>query len=266
MSEFRRLIDVHAHVFPDKIARRAADNVANYYDLVMEADGTVAGLLAGAEGLDARFVISSAALKAEHVATGNDFLLDAAAAEPRFIPLASVHPDMGAAAAVDELERVKARGARGVKLHPDFQRFIVDREDMFPVYEACAALGLPVLFHVGDQNSDASSPARVRHIAERVPALKVIAAHMCGYSVWDEAERELIGMSVYTDTSDALIGLPPERVYALIEKHGVTRVMFGSDYPLRTTRSAYDALMKLPFTDAEREQILLKTAADLFGV
>ena len=31
MSEFRRLIDVHAHVFPDKIARRAADNVANYY-------------------------------------------------------------------------------------------------------------------------------------------------------------------------------------------------------------------------------------------
>lgn len=76
------------------------------------------------------------------MATGNDFLLDAAAAEPRFIPLASVHPDMGAAAAVDELERVKARGARGVKLHPDFQRFIVDREDMFPVYEACAALGL----------------------------------------------------------------------------------------------------------------------------
>ena len=99
-----------------------------------------------------------------------------------------------------------------------------------------------------------------------MPALKVIAAHMCGYSVWDEAERELIGTSVYTDTSDALIGLPPERVYALIEKHGVTRVMFGSDYPLRTTRSAYDALMKLPFTDAEREQILLKTAADLFGV
>ena len=54
----------------------------------------------------------------------------------------------------------------------------------------------------------------------------------------------LIGTPVYTDTSDALIGLPPERVYALIEKHGLDRVMFGSDYPLRTTRSAYDALMK----------------------
>lgn len=67
MSEPRRIIDVHTHVFPDKIAQRAADNVANYYDLVMEADGTVAGLLAGAQGLDARFVISSAALKPEHV-------------------------------------------------------------------------------------------------------------------------------------------------------------------------------------------------------
>ncbi len=266
MSEPRRIIDVHTHVFPDKIAQRAADNVANYYDLVMEADGTVAGLLAGAQGLDARFVISSAALKPEHVVTGNDFLLAAAAAEERFVPLASVHPDMGISAAVDELERVKACGARGVKLHPDFQRFVVDREDIFPIYEACAELGLPILFHVGDRNSDASSPARVRHIADRVPELKVIAAHMCGYSVWDEAERELIGTPVYTDTSDALIGLPPERVYALIEKHGLDRVMFGSDYPLRTTRSAYDALMKLPFDEAEREQICRKTASGLFGL
>lgn len=106
----------------------------------------------------------------------------------------------------------------------------------------------------------------MRHIADRVPELKVIAAHMCGYSVWDEAERELIGTPVYTDTSDALIGLPPERVYALIEKHGLDRVMFGSDYPLRTTRSAYDALMKLPFDEAEREQICRKTASGLFGL
>ena len=86
-------------------------------------------------------------------------------------------------------------------------------------------------------------------------------------SILPEATDTLIpSMTVMGVSMGALIGLPPERVYALIEKHGVTRVMFGSDYPLRTTRSAYDALMKLPFTDAEREQILLKTAADLFGV
>lgn len=42
--------------------------------------------------------------------------------------------------------------------------------------------------------------------------------------------------------------------------------MFGSDYPLRTTRSAYDALMKLPFDEAEREQICRKTASGLFGL
>lgn len=90
---------------------------------------------------------------------------------------------------------------------------------------------------------------------------------MCGYSVWDEAERELIGTPVYTDTSDALIGLPPERVYGAHRKAwGLDRVMFGSDYPLRTTRSAYDALMKLPFDEAEREQICRKTASGLFGL
>lgn len=267
MSETRKIIDVHTHVFPDKIAQRAADNVANYYSLKMEADGTVDKLLNGAQGLtDVRFVISSAAMKAEHAAAGNDFLLAAAAAQPRFVPLASVHPDMGAEAAIAELERVKALGAKGVKIHPDFQRFVVDREDMFPVYRACAQLGLPVLFHVGDQNTDASSPTRIRHIAERVPELTVIAAHMCGYSVWDEAEEQLIGTPVYTETSDALIGLTPERVYALIEKHGVDRVMFGSDYPLRTTFSAFRALDLLPLTEEEREKIYRVNAEKVFGI
>ena len=59
------IIDVHTHVFPDKVAVRAADNTANYYSLPRQGDGTVEKLIAGAEGLgNVRFVVSSAALRA----------------------------------------------------------------------------------------------------------------------------------------------------------------------------------------------------------
>ncbi|HBR32419.1 MAG TPA: amidohydrolase, partial [Clostridiales bacterium] len=133
-------------------------------------------------------------------------------------------------------------------------------------YRTCAELELPILFHVGDQNSDISSPTRLYNVINRLPELTVIAAHMCGYQAWDEAEQVLIGTPVYTETSDALIGLAPERVYRMIKKHGADKVMFGSDYPLRLTGSAYDELDKLPLTEEEKQKIFYSTAKKVFGL
>jgi len=263
----QEVIDVHTHIFPPNLAVRAADNVVNYYRLTREGDGTAETLLKGGEAFEnVRFVISSAAIKPENVVNGNNFLLKAAKADSRFIPLCSFHPDMDFDEAVRELERVKKEGAKGVKLHPDFQHFPIDRDDVIPLYEVCAELKLPILFHVGDEHSDLSAPTRLYRVINRLPNLVAIAAHLCGYQSWDEAEKTLIGTPVYTETSDALIGLPPERVYKLIEKHGADRIMFGSDYPLRLTASAYEALDALPLTEDEKEKIYAGTAKKVFGL
>lgn len=263
----REIIDVHTHIFPPKLAIRAADNVINYYKLTREGDGTAETLLKGGEAFEnIRFVISSAAVKPENVVNGNNFLLESAKTESRFIPLCSFHPNMDFGEAVKELERVKKAGAKGIKLHPDFQHFPIDREDIFPFYEVCAELKLPILFHVGDENSDFSSPTRLYHVINRLPNFVAIAAHMCGYQAWDEAEAVLIGTPVYTDTSDALIWLSPERVYRMIEKHGADKIMFGSDYPLRLSISAYEALKPLPLSEEEKEKIYSGTAKKVFDL
>lgn len=263
----REVIDTHTHIFPPALAVKAADNVINYYKLTREGDGTADALLEG--GMDfenIRFVISSAAIKPSNVINGNNFLLESARNESKFIPLCSFHPDMDYNEGLKELERVKNEGAKGIKLHPDFQNFPIDRENIFPFYEACAALKLPILFHVGDENSDISSPTRLYKVINRLPDLIVIAAHLCGYQAWDEAEEVLIGTPVYTDSSDALIGLPPERVYRMIEKHGADHIMFGSDYPLRLSVSAYHALETLPLTEDEKQKIYSGTAKKVFGL
>ncbi len=263
----KRIIDVHTHVFPDAIAGRAAHNIGAYYGIPMEGDGTVSMLKSRVPaGIDCKFVISSAALKAHNVVPGNDFLLAAAQSDAAFIPFGSVHPDMGIDAAVEELHRIAALGVKGVKLHPDFQHLYIDGDNMWEIYNACADLGLPVLFHVGDKNTDFSTPQRMYRVMQRLPQLKVIAAHLGGYSVWDEAKDVLIGSGVYMDCSESRPFLTIEETYDLIQRHGVDRVMFGSDYPVACTDTVYGLIDELPFTAEEKEKLFFGTAAKLFGV
>ena len=267
MENKRKIIDVHTHIFPDKIAMRAVSNVGNYYGINMGENGTALGLFESARDLEARFVVSSAALKVENVRHGNDFLLTCAAAnKDKMVALGSVHQDMGFKSMISELEYLKENGARGLKLHPDFQNFKIEDPKMFPIYEAAQSLKLPILFHVGDENTVNSTPKALRFVADKFPDLDIIAAHMGGYMAWDEADEYLIGSRVYMDTSDALLVLSKERVTEQINRHGADRIMFGSDFPLKGTYNAFVEFDSLAITEEQKEQIYHKTAEKLFNM
>ena len=124
MSNNRAVIDFHTHIFPAKLAARAVTNIGGYYSLPMECDGTAEGLLRSCETLpNMRFVISSATLKPENLHHGNDYLLEEAKLHPEFIPFSSFHPLLPIKEICAELDRVKALGSKGIKMHPDFQHF-----------------------------------------------------------------------------------------------------------------------------------------------
>lgn len=267
MNTKRKIIDVHTHVFPDKIAMHAVENVSNYYGVEMDENGTVDGLFEGALGFDASFVICNAATKAENVRHGNDFLFECATRFPtKVIPLGSVHQDMDEKSMRLELEYIKSKGGKGLKLHPDFQHFKIEDPKMFPIYEAAVEFGLPILFHVGDKKTVNSTPKAVRFIADKFPELEIIAAHMGGWVAWDEAEEYLVGSRVYMDTSDALLVLSNERVVDMINRHGADKIMFGSDFPLMSTRKAYNAFEALSLSENQKEQIYHLTAEKLFKI
>lgn len=263
----KQLIDFHTHIFPDEIANRAAQNVGTYYGLDMEGDGTARMLKARVpEGVKCRFVISSAAMKAKNVVHGNDFLLEAAGADPDFIPFGSFHPDMGEKEVLAELERIAEKGVYGIKLHPDFQHIYIDEERLMPMYRKCAELKLPVLFHVGDKNTEYSTPTRLRRVCDMIPDLTAVAAHLGGYSVWDEAKDALIGTNVYMDCSESVPYISEEEAYDLIMRHGVEKVMFGSDFPVFCTDTAFSLIDRLPFTEEEKEMLYHGTAEKLLGL
>ncbi len=257
--------DIHTHIFPDKVAAKGVANIGGYYGIPMQCDGK-ASTLDGIRLPEMKCCISSAALKEEIVTKNNDFLLEEAGKYPAFIPFSSFYPFMSPSEAAKELERVKSLGSKGIKMHPDFQKYNIDEPNAVEIYRICAELELPVLFHVGDRNTDYSTPVRVLNVAEKVPSLKIIAAHMCGYSVWDDAEKYLIGTNVYTETSDALLDLEPERVLGMIRRHGVDKVMFGSDFPLSSPRDAFEKLDAIGLTAEEKLKIYQTNAEKLFGL
>lgn len=264
-KNMEHIYDIHTHIFPQKIAARGVENIGNFYNLKMRCDGTgesLGNLLA--PGM--RCVISSASLKEDTMSKGNDFLLEFARQNRDFIPFTSFFPYCSVKDAAHELERCKKLGSKGIKMHPDFQRYELDDSHVTEIYRVCAELELPVLFHVGDKRSDLSSPLRARRVAEKLPGLKMIAAHMCGYSVWDEAEKYLIGTDVYTETSDSLDNMEPERLADMIRRHGVDKVMFGSDYPIISPADEYERFKSVPLTDEEKRKIFTTNAEKILDL
>ena len=259
----RRIIDTHTHIFPDSVAERASNNIGTYYNMPMECNGKVSTLFEQAPHIS-YFVVSSAATNPLHVQKGNDFISNSAKENACFIPFCSVHPS--AEGMIEELERISRCGAKGIKIHPDFQHFDIDDPRMIPLYKKMAELHLVVLFHVGDEFSDASSPRRLLNVINEVPELTVIAAHMGGYQAWDEAEKLLYGCNVYFDTSDALMCLPRERVLKQLRNHPIEKILFGSDFPLVSPKTAFELFDSLPLTEEEKNMIYFENAARLFGI
>ena len=137
-----------SHCFPDKIAARAIEKLADASGGIENyADGTVEGLKnrIAQDGVDAAVVLNIAT-NARQQKSVNDFAAQIND-EKTIFAFGSVYPD--SPDALDELDRIKELGLKGVKLHPDYQGFFVDDPKWKPLYKKISSLGLITVFHAG---------------------------------------------------------------------------------------------------------------------
>lgn len=254
------IFDMHVHVFPDPIALKAASATGAYYGVEMFADGTWDAFekVFGASPEIQKCLIHSTATKAAQVEHVNDFV--ASLMNDRLLGFGSMHADYENIEA--EIDRMISLGLRGIKLHTDFQGFAADDKKAFRIYEYAEGK-LPILFHTGDTKSDLSSPKRIRRIHDRFPRLTIIAAHLGGYSVWDEAEKYLVGEDVYFDTSSCLWAIDPAQFKRIVRNHGADRCLFGTDFPMHDPAKCIEEHLALGFTDAEYKKIFWENAHTL---
>lgn len=260
------IINAHAHIFPDKIAQKASEGISAFYGgMKVRYDGTLKTLLeeGAAAGVD-RYIVQSVATVPSQVRAINDFIAECVKIYPdKLIGFGALHPDFDDIAG--EMERIISLGLKGIKLHSDFQQFFIDDEFAFPIYEAAEGMGLPILFHVGDERYDFSSPERLLRVVKRFPKLTVIAAHLAGWSMWDRGTELFEHSGVYADCSSSLYAMTPEHAAELIRRIGADRVMWGTDYPMWSASEELERFNKLPLSDNEREMILSGNALRLLG-
>lgn len=259
-----RVVDFHAHIYPDKIAQKASVAIGDFYDITMRHDGTVSALLdSGDKAGIGTFVVHSVATVPQQVEAINDFLARTASEHPgRLIGFATMHPDY--APIGREIDRVIALGLKGIKLHPDFQKFNIDSPEALRIFEAVEGR-LPVLVHTGDFRYEYSKARRVASVVERFPKLKLVCAHFGGWSEWEEATNILQDYPILVDTSSSLYALTPEKALGIIRRYGADNVLFGSDYPMWGPDEELERFCKIGLSDEEREKILHGNAERLFG-
>jgi predicted TIM-barrel fold metal-dependent hydrolase len=126
---------------------------------------------------------------------------------------------------IGEAIRVLDLGARGIKLHPRAQKFLLNDERLSPVFELAAERKVPILIHGGRGLPPIADD--LARMVDRFPAAQLIVAHAGIADLAALADRLGGKAGVFFDTSVwspiDLLGL-----YRLV---GPEQVVYASDYP-----------------------------------
>ena len=263
-----RKFDSHVHIYPDKIAEKASEHVGKFYEIPMKFNGTLATMLENSKkaGVE-RCLVHSVATTHNQVCKINDFIHETVeASNGMFVGFCTLHPSMTADEIDAEVKRVMSLGLCGIKLHPDCQKFAIDDKHAMEMYEVIDGR-LPILFHAGDKRYSYSHPSQVKAAAKRFPRQRIIAAHLGGYSEWENAVKELPGTeNIWVDESSSLKYLSPEKAKEYILAYGADRVFWGTDYPMWDAVEELERFDRIDLDDAQREMIFWGNLTKFLGI
>ncbi len=263
------IIDFHTHAFADHVAPRAMESLCAGSKGIYKpcTDGTVRGLLNNMDqwGID-HAVVQPVATKPSQIVTINQWAR--ALCGDRLTAFGAFHPY------TDDYKRdidlVASLGLKGIKLHPEYQRFRVDHPSMLKMYDYALSKGLMLMFHAGYDPAFLppmhSNPKRFADVAREMRGGVIIAAHLGGKDQWDDVERYLAGTDVYMDTSMGFAYYSEEQFLRIVKKHGADKILFGSDAPWSRAKEEIEALRNLPLSEDDKAAILGGNAMRLLGI
>ena len=137
------IIDAHAHIYPEKIAKKATETIGEFYDIKMELPaGTPEQLIEdGKKANISKYIVHSCATKKQQVRSINEFVCKEVDSHSEFVGFMTLHQDMSEEEISSEVDWCIEKGFKGIKLHPDFQRFYIDEDDAKKIYRIVESQG-----------------------------------------------------------------------------------------------------------------------------
>jgi uncharacterized protein len=126
---------------------------------------------------------------------------------------------------VEEATRCLDLGARGIKLHPRAQRFLLNDERLAPVFALAAERRVPILIHGGRGLPPIAD--NLRRLVDRYPEAQLIIAHAGIADLAALAESFAGRAGVFFDTSV----WSPIDLLSLYHLVSPEQVVYASDYP-----------------------------------
>jgi predicted TIM-barrel fold metal-dependent hydrolase len=233
-------IDAHVHLHPEGLARAIERWFVEHgwvpghrFEPAAVADGL------RARGVE-RFCFFSYAHKPGMARELNRWLSTQARRLPESVALGTLHPDDPD---LDEVAREATGdlGLRGFKFHHSVQRFHVDDERLFGMYERAEEAGHVFVLHVGTMpyRDPFTGFERFARLMARFPRLRVCVAHMGAFQSAEFLALLPAYPHLYLDTTMAMTsratpytGADPGAVSDADLVRHQDRVLFGSDFPL----------------------------------
>ena len=263
----QKIINAHCHIYPETVAERAVQGIADFYGIKIGLNGQTDDLIRdGSKVGVVHYLVHSVATKPSQVRSINDFIASEVKAHPGvFTGFGTLHPD--SESLEDDLKHLLELGLKGVKIHPDFQFFSLAEDRAIRLGEMIRDAGLPVLTHCGDFRYKLSNPEQFEAFIKALPGLKIIGAHLGGWSVWDDVEQRLAGKyDIFVDSSSCFRFMDKDQAVRIIRKFGADKVLWGTDYPTWDHEAEIKLFDELELTADERSKILYENAAALLGV
>ena len=265
----KMIIDFHTHTFPDDLAPKAIAALTassdNLYPPV--SDGTVTGLLGRMDDWNIDLsVIQPVITKQSQFIKANEWA--ASICSDRIVCFGGLYPH------TDDYKRdidfIVGLGLKGIKLHAEYQDFVIDDESMLKIYDYALSQNLIIVHHAGFDPAFPppfkSSPKQFANIVNTMRGGVIVAAHLGGHAQWDDVERYLVGTDIYLDTSMGFEYYPHEQFLRVVENHGADKILFGSDAPWSNALTETGHLKSLPLPDSAKDAIFSGNAKRLLGI
>ncbi len=268
------IIDFHTHIFPDKIAQKTIDFLAEKSNGKPWTNGTVDGLYTHVEnaGVDVAVTLPVLTKPSQFESVlafakaVNERFCERA---PKLISFAGIHPECENIP--EKMASIKAAGFKGVKIHPDYQGAFIDHDGYIQILTAARDNDLIVVTHAGVDDGFVGEPVKcppelIKKVYDKVGHKKWVLGHLGAHAQWEQVLDIIAGNDLYLDTAFTLHEIDQGLFKKIVEKHGDDKILFATDCPWQSMNDYVKILNDYELPLETKEKIFYKNAVKLLGI